>query len=282
MLFGKPVIAPIGRFTFSSLPNLLEGCPTNAQLALALLRLGEVNSAPIPPCPRISGPPSDVPLDLTEDVLDAADGDQPLGLSDDELQDVIAADEDTLSEAGGNDAEVTKSDSKEPHKVLRLAKRATKVGIRTFLAVDKVRGKLGNAGAKNRAGVVPSKQDKPIAGPFEFTARYEGDRGVLTLGVGKATSTLSFHKGSATEPNRHTDATAVWSLPVNDIVELRKHSGLGLMTTLATGWALDKELSNSLGITDKLGRSWAVTALPHRDALFNRLIAVGVQKWEIR
>jgi len=39
--------------------SLLKGVPTNAQLTITLLRIGEVNKAPIPPPPSSSMPPAD-------------------------------------------------------------------------------------------------------------------------------------------------------------------------------------------------------------------------------
>ena len=46
------------------------------------------------------------------------------------------------------------------------------------------------------------------------------------------------------------------------------------------GWALDREIADGLEIVDKLGNSYVVTAMVLRDELFNRLVAMGGQKWE--
>jgi hypothetical protein len=40
--------------------TLLKGVPTNAQLAITLLRIGESNGAPLPPPPTSDFPPPDV------------------------------------------------------------------------------------------------------------------------------------------------------------------------------------------------------------------------------
>lgn len=255
--------------------TILHGVPNNAQLALALLRHGERQKTPLPPPPARLGeaPPSD-PLPLTSDVISSSGNDIPLGASPQELLDAAAPDDKLLDEAGGDDVEVSKTNSKEPHKILRLMKGAAKLGIRSTVALDRTRAKIGHTGAKNRIGVVPSKKHNPILGPIEFDAYYEGLSGFLTIDSAKNLPTLAFAKATA----KHE---IVWSLPVSDITALRKHSGYGFKTKLTAGWALDKRLSDSLGITDSRGHEWAVTAIPKRDALFNRLIAIGEQKWEL-
>jgi hypothetical protein len=47
------------------------------------------------------------------------------------------------------------------------------------------------------------------------------------------------------------------------------------------GWGVGRRLNDSLGITERGGETYAVTALPRRDELFNRLVAAGTQRWEI-
>lgn len=56
--------------------------------------------------------------------------------------------------------------------------------------------------------------------------------------------------------------------------------GLGWKSKLVVGWALDREVADGLEIVDKLGNHYLVTAMVLRDELFNRLIAMGGQKWE--
>lgn len=214
------------------------------------------------------------PLALSEDVLSAAGSDLPLGATSAELAEAAAPNDELLDEAGGDDTEVSKTNSKEPHKILRLMKGAAKLGVRGTVALDKTRAKLGHAGAKNRVGVVPGKIHDPIIGPITFDAYHEGQAGFLTINSSVASPTLAFAKATAKND-------VVWSLPISKITALRKHSGYGFKTKLTAGWALDKRLSDSLGISDSSGNEWAVTAIPHRDALFNRLVAIGEQRWEL-
>lgn len=43
----------------------------------------------------------------------------------------------------------------------------------------------------------------------------------------------------------------------------------------------DKELLASLEVEDRDGKVWRLTAMPERDELFNRLVAIGEHRWEI-
>jgi hypothetical protein len=49
---------------------------------------------------------------------------------------------------------------------------------------------------------------------------------------------------------------------------------------LVVGWSLDREVKDGLEITTAEGAKFKITAVPFRDELFNRLIALGSQKWE--
>lgn len=67
LFFGDPVITPALQYVnrryprwqkFIELRNtVLRGIPTNAQLAVTLLRIGERNKVPIPPPPSSDAPP---------------------------------------------------------------------------------------------------------------------------------------------------------------------------------------------------------------------------------
>ena len=83
--FGDPLITPGIEFINRTYPKwqkyvelrhtLLRGIPTNAQLAVTLLRIGEKNKAPIPPPPSSSAPPP------VEPHATAGEGLEHLGMS---------------------------------------------------------------------------------------------------------------------------------------------------------------------------------------------------------
>lgn len=266
--------------------TIFRGVPTNSQLALTLLRLGEARHAPLPPPPRINKEPSMKPVELSDGVLDTTGDDYPLGATDAELTMAAGYDKATVDHAGGEDAEVTEHNSKKSSKVLNLIRGGTKAAVRAGVAFDRARAKAGHGGAKNRVGIIPSQNKTQFNGPVEFDARYEGQKGYLRLDAFANPPMLVFNKVSAMARQDsiedHIDFQTFWSLPINDITELRKHSGYGMKAKLLAGWALNEELNDSLGLSDRHGNEWAMTAIPHRDELFNRLIAVGEQKWETR
>lgn len=252
-----------------------------------LLREGEKRKTPLPPPPRMAKAPAKTALPLDKSIINATAGDQPLGASELELAEAAAPNDDTLDDAGGDDVEVTKREgSKEPHKLLRFIKGAAKTSVKGAVALDKVRAKLGHDGARNRAGVVPSKRQNAISGSYQFDARYLGEKGFLYIDTNAVVPFLAFNKLSAktsggVSASPPLQLQPVWTMPISDIQEIRKHSGYGFKSKLAAGWALDQEISDAIGLQDRLGNKFAVTAIPQRDAVFNRLIAIGDQKWEM-
>jgi hypothetical protein len=312
-LFGDPAVQPICQWLDTNVPGwrvylsinntILAGVPTNAQLTLTHLRLAESHHSPLPPPPRSQNTPPQTPIDLSDPLaLSASCGDQPLGIPDAELEETVARDNDVIQNAGGEDNEVTSSSSsrhggkKSSSKILGFVRGVVKSGVRAAEGVDRMRAKAGNEGAKNRVGVIPSNRHKPVAGPVEFDAWFKGEKGFLCLTTTTTpTPILAFNKISATMKNQQlaegidhavrengeVDLQTVWSIPVAEIAEMRKHSGYGFKSKLVAGWGVGKQLNDSLGIVDWGGNSFAVTAIPHRDELFNRLVAVGEQNWEI-
>ena len=69
-------------------------------------------------------------------------------------------------------------------------------------------------------------------------------------------------------------------MPVADITELKKVGGLGWKAKIVVGWATGKTVADGLEIVDKSGERHKVTAVRLREELFNRLVAMGGQKWE--
>jgi len=72
----------------------------------------------------------------------------------------------------------------------------------------------------------------------------------------------------------------VFSVAIGDIKEIKKIGGLGWKAKLVVGWAMDREIADGIEIVDREGGKWTLTAIYLRDELFNRLVAMGGQKWE--
>ncbi|KAI1338137.1 hypothetical protein F5Y15DRAFT_417191 [Xylariaceae sp. FL0016] len=291
--FGDPIISRSLKLLNRRFPHwqkilevrntVLKGVPTNAQLALTFLRIGERKDAPLPPPPSTNEPPSDQPAPLTDDDLLANGSDQPLDATDDELQAAIAHDPQSSS-ALSSDADASKDakHKKRGSRLLGLVKGAAKGTVKSAITTDAVRAKVGSHQARNRLGAVPREKASLLSGPVDFKARYKGEKGRVLITTKSTTPAVSFCTESRAG-KVDVDGVALvprWSVAIGDIKELKKIGSYGFKAKMLVGWSLGREVSDSLEISDSMGTVRRVTALPLRDELFNRLIAIGEQKWE--
>lgn len=273
---------------------LLRGVPTNLQLALTLLRLGEANGAPFPPAVGVHKLPPDEAIDLDDDVLSASLGDDPLGESHQTLRSIAEHDKDMADDAGGADNEMKQAGGhgQKREKVFNVIKEGARGVVKVAAAADKLRGMAGAPHSKLRAGVLPSSYDQPKKlGPVEFSARFDGKKGYVYVDSTAGVPSVSFNRRSVDktggdengeEEEEEKGLRCLWKVRIDDIKRLRKHSGYGLKTKLGVGWAINGGVQDGLRIVDTEDNEWVVTALPHRDALFNRLCAISeTAKWEI-
>ena len=258
--------------TNPALSHILYGVPTNAQLTLTLLRIGEANKAPLPPPPHSEQPPSAQPKAIHGDDI-------PLDASHEEVQDVIHPDPTDSQIPGNEHLDEQAKKPKHGRKVLASLKAITKAGVGTVLGTDRLKAQVGSEHAKMRLGVLPDQTDIDTSGPVDFKARYHGKKGHLYISTGSVLPPrLSFStESNRDKADRHSTAFTV-SIP--DIRELKKVGGLGWKAKMIVGWAMDREVADGLEIVDAEGNTYAVTAIPLRDELFNRLVAMGGQKWE--
>ncbi|RMX95302.1 hypothetical protein D0868_11799 [Hortaea werneckii] len=267
--------------------TLLKGVPTNAQLTLTLLRIGEANKAPLPPPPYANQPPPDQPTEVSDAHLRATGADWPLNATDEELQEAMSHDPTVAHETSGSDiaASKAKNHGSKGSRVLHMFKSSVKGTVETALGADHLKAKAGSEHAKHRLGVVPHSREENLSGPVDFKARFHGRKGHAYLSVRATIPCLSFSvdKGIGTSGSAgksEEELHPVWSVAVADIKEVRKVGGLGWKAKLVVGWALDREVADGIEVVDKRGEKWTLTAMVLRDELFNRLVAMGGQKWE--
>ncbi|KAF2501204.1 hypothetical protein BU16DRAFT_450690 [Lophium mytilinum] len=265
--------------------TILKGVPTNAQLTLTLLRIGEANKAPLPPPPQTATAPPDQPANLSDEHLRATGADWPLNATQEELDDAMSHDPTTAHETGGTDIDASKNTKhgKKGSRVLGFFKSTAKAAVETSIGADRLKAKAGSGHAKNRLGVIPKPNVPKISGPVDFKCRYKGNKGHTYISTKATIPCVAFSGDSSIEKIGSVDREdlhAVWSIPVGDIKELKKIGGFGWKAKLVVGWALDREVADGLEIVDRKGDTWRITACPLRDELFNRLIALGGQKWE--
>ncbi|KAK5662501.1 hypothetical protein OQA88_8413 [Cercophora sp. LCS_1] len=293
--FGDPIISRGLGWLNRTIPDwkkllemrntLLKGMPTNAQLTMTLLRIGEANHAPLPPPPRISSAPPSRPASLTDEHLRATGAEPPLNATSAELDAAISRDPTTAHRTGGSDIDDAKDSNhgKKGNRLLNFFRGTTKGVVKTAIGTDTVRAKAGSHHAKNRLGVVPPADEMPVSGPVEFEARHNGRKGHVYLSTAATTPVLSFGTKETTEKiagQDRADLHPEWSVAVGEIAEVRKIGGYGWKAKLVVGWSLEREVKDGLEIGTVNGDKFKITAVPRRDELFNRLVAMGSQKWE--
>jgi hypothetical protein len=262
-----------GLLTYMYSSTILKGVPTNAQLTLTLLRVGEANRAPIPPPPRSDDPAPDHAADLNKDELE-------LDASRSEIDDVIHPD----SEPAPDQQSTPKK--KPGSRILGFLKGTTKGGVETKLTVDQVRAVAGSSHAKQHLGILPDPSHKKAEGPIVFRGRYKGKKGAVRITTSTSTPLVSFSTDRSEDSvnsgttDHEVKETSIFSLPVHDIRELKKVGGVGWKAKIIVGWATDRTVADGLEIVDKAGNSWKLLAMRERDELFNRLVGMGGQKWE--
>ncbi|KAJ6263075.1 hypothetical protein Dda_1634 [Drechslerella dactyloides] len=181
--------------------TILKGIPTNAQLAITLLRIGEANKAPIPPPPRSSSPPSSGAVTPNSEY-DHAELSEGLDASPEELEQAIRP----STPPHVNDP-AKPPRKKTGSKVLSFFKHTTKTGVATALGTDRIKAQVGSEHAKQRIGILPDEKDIPPQGPVDFPARMHGKKGSIFITTTAVTPCVSF----AFESKKDTVKTIVSS-----------------------------------------------------------------------
>ena len=251
--------------------SILKGVPTNAQLTITLLRIGEVNKAPLPPPPRSDEPPPNKPKSINGDEL-------ALDASNEEIHDAIH--EDPNDAAAADQAAAEKPKHRHGEHILGFFKGSAKTSIETKFGIDKVRAAAGSDHAKNHLGVLPKPGEEIVSGPVDFKGRYKGHRGWIYVSTMATIPSVSFSREASDGSGDAENKNAAFSVPVQDIRELKKIGGLGWKAKIVVGWATGRTVADGLEIVDKSGTTWKLTAIQLREELFNRLAAMGGQKWE--
>ncbi|KAJ5211975.1 uncharacterized protein N7498_003621 [Penicillium cinerascens] len=258
--------------------SLLKGIPTNAQLTLTLLRIGETNMSPLPPPPN---------------SLDKAPS-RPASLHHEEL--TLGATRDEIEQAASHEPHLAPQAPKpteDPHgktlasRIVGFFRNTTATGVESKRGIDRMRATIGSRHAKNRVGVLrPKGKTSTPVGPVEFHARYKGKRGAVVIDSSQDTPILYFttdlpQPGDLQVENRKK-GSVFFKIPVSDILEMKKLGGLGWKGKLVVGWAMgSKEVVDGLLIKGKEpDQSYQLTAMGTRNQLFNRLIAIDGQVWE--
>jgi hypothetical protein len=223
------------------------------------------------PTSKEDDPYQSKPLDVDEIPLDASRGDKMDAVLPDPLpQDPTAKDEGPKH--------------KRMSKVLRFFKGETKAVVESKLAVDHVRAAAGSEKAKGHLGVLPKEKNLVYAGPSDFKARYQGKSGWLYI-TETEEPLLVFTRRDPRPAGAKTVADAEVTIPIKEIKRLKRATAFASMPAeMAASYSEEKQLLGSVEIstadTDQANDVYRFTAIPERDELFNRLVAIGQQRWE--
>ncbi|KAF4594847.1 hypothetical protein GQ602_000460 [Ophiocordyceps camponoti-floridani] len=187
-LFGDPVIMAVVDKADRTYPTwqryvqlrntILKGVPTNAQLTITLLRIGERNKAPLPPPPKTRGPPRAEPDAEAEEQLDnmeATDQEKKTAM---ERQHMSSEEEDDDDDDDLNDS--NRHRGTQTRRLFALVKKTARSSVSAALTADRAKAAAGAHRARDRLGVVrpsPVPEVGTVAGPVRFPARYDGRRG---------------------------------------------------------------------------------------------------------
>ncbi|KAJ5718599.1 hypothetical protein N7488_004245 [Penicillium malachiteum] len=285
--FGDPVIKYALDMLDQKIPDwkshldlektLLAGVPTNAQLTLTLLRIGEINSEPLPPPPVPGHNDRAWPIQRKKSQGSSTE---------------------LSKQKSGNDSIRSNSEiSLEPKpkrrtmlKILKFIRRTIATAIKGHIAFDRAIAIAGSAHTKNLIGMLQRGHFSATPfGPLKFDAKFERKRGAAVIDTSKQPPVLYFttYQSAGLDDLRiesRKQSSVLFQIPVTEIKELKKTEGLGwkrkLIVELTAG---SKEAADGLVVIgDDLGQSYHLTGMRSRNQLFNRLVAIDAQFWESR
>jgi len=180
----------------------LKDVPTNTQLAASLLRIGEERNAPLVPPPSNSLADSDASSNVVNinALSDSPEGiAAALNTTTEELQDTISPNETPNLDNNTTSPTMTRMLALQ---LVGVAKLAAKAGTSVVLGADNLKAHTGSEESKQRVGVIPTKKSGQC-GPMNFTGRYHGKEGVLSIisdGKSKDDARVTFSFTGATAP----------------------------------------------------------------------------------
>jgi hypothetical protein len=166
----------------------------------------------------------------------------------------------------------------EPSTTRRIAKhikRTTKDGIQ---AINKIAKAAEPSSSEHLRGEHSAfKTSETNDGPVCFSACHKGKKGCLYITTTATTPAISWM-------SENEDLDTTWTVAIADIRGVKKVSGVGSLggkRRALVDWALERETMGGLVLKTEPDGEFCLTAVSLRDAVFNRIISVGSQMWEI-
>jgi hypothetical protein len=286
--FGEPIINYSIAYLNRKIPNwkqhldlqktLLKGIPTNAQLTLTLLRIGEINSSPLPPPPDTEDKDSSSLIRRKARAVIASNA-APTKLE---------ATDSTDSPTDPQTDPAPKQRKRWFFKILRIVRRTIATAIKSHGAFDRAM-RIANSAHTRTLLELLAKKDWFAAptGPLKFEAKFQRKRGTAVIDSTQEPPVMYFTTTQSASIDdlkleSQKKGSVLFQIPVSDITELKKTEGLGwkgkLIVELTAG---SKEAADGLVISgNESEQAYHLTGMKARDQLFNRLIAIDAQFWE--
>jgi len=257
--------------------TLLKGVPSNNQLALTLLRIGEDHNTPLPPPPQYEGEaPTRSPSPTLEDDLPPVNPDtaeRDLSHDHEYAGDNLSK---TAVEDNSPTATNTEAGKHKKHRILGFLKGTAKTTVSAVMGADRVKAQAGSQHSKERQGVL--RKRNYVDGPSMFRCRHDGKKGWALISTSATTPCLAWVKDNKLPGTNDFDPK--FSIQLQDIVELKKLGGLGWKSKLLLGGGLGMEIIDGMSLVTANGETITLTAVPRRDEMFNRLIALSQNRWD--
>ncbi|KAF7131114.1 hypothetical protein CNMCM5793_004101 [Aspergillus hiratsukae] len=257
--FGDPVIDYGVNYLNRKIPNwrehldlqktLLKGIPTNAQLTLTLLRIGEINSSPLPPPPDTEDKGSSWLIPRKE-------------------RNVIASNATSITQEGSESTESANDQATDPapkkrrvwfFKVLRFVRRTIETAIKSHGAFDRAMRIANSAHTRTLLDLL-AKKDWFAAhtGPLKFEAKFQRKRGTAVIDSIQDPPVMYFTTTQSASIDdlrleSQKKGSVLFQIPVSEITELKKTEGLGwkgkLIVELTAG---SKEAADGLVLESRM------------------------------
>ncbi|KAE8133889.1 hypothetical protein BDV38DRAFT_178836 [Aspergillus pseudotamarii] len=289
-IFGDPVVQRTIAILNDKVANwkeyldlqntLLKGVPTNAQLTLALLRLGEINSTPLPP------PPSSHNNEPLWPIRRKAPGSITSSKNNDEPTTSLV----TQTQTPKPELSKAEARKKKWSKILKFIGRTIATAMKGHIAFDRAMRITESASTKTLIGLLSRRGwiTAPPLGPLKFEAKFERKRGTVVIDSSQEQPVLYFTTCQSAKLDdlrleNQKKGAILFQIPIPEIKELKKTEGLGwkgkLIVELTAG---TKDSIDGLVISrmEPQYQSYHLTGMRGRNQLFNRLIAMDAQFWE--
>ncbi|KAB8265792.1 hypothetical protein BDV32DRAFT_158119 [Aspergillus pseudonomiae] len=260
--------------------TLLKGVPTNAQLTLALLRLGEINSTPLPPPPSSHNNEPLWPIRR-----------KPFGRITSSANDEGASTS-LVSQTQSPKPELSKAEARKKKwsKILRFIGRTIATAMKGHIAFDRAMRITDSVNTKTLIGLLSRRgwaTASPL-GPLKFEAKFERKRGTVVIDSSQEQPVLYFTTCQSAKLDdlrleNQKKSAVLFQIPITEIKELKKTEGLGWKGKLIVELTADTKHSIDGLVISRMEphyQSYHLTGMRGRNQLFNRLIAMDAQFWE--